>query len=213
MFKEYKWEILLIFVIVAAVGVGLGYFIEQQGGPGPMQVKEDGLPVGEVAPPIQASAWVNGPPPSMEALEGQVYVVDIWASWCFPCKMKAPELVETYNKYKDRVQFIGLTFEGEDQIEEINEFISENGIEWPNGYGTKAEETVIAYQSQFIPEFFVIGRDGKVVFNHNSQGTLADGIELALKQGESGGAPETGEPAAATTSDKTAAQPATTVQE
>src|SRR6056297_3351124 len=59
-----------------------------------------GLAVGKPAPEIQAAGWVNGSPP--DVLSGKVIVVDAWATWCLPCKKKAPDLVETYQKFADR---------------------------------------------------------------------------------------------------------------
>ncbi|MEZ6044427.1 MAG: TlpA disulfide reductase family protein [Planctomycetaceae bacterium] len=176
-FREYRTEAILIFVSVAALGFTLGYLIEQAG---PIDRPLDGLAVGESAPPIRASAWINGAAPSPEALTGEVVVLEVWASYCFPCQFKTPQLVEAYEQYKDKVQFIGLTSEGPERLEEVNQFLVDYKVEWPNGYGPEAVNTIVSYQSNFIPEMWVIGRDGKVVWNHNSEGSIIDGIELAL---------------------------------
>ncbi|MCA9038890.1 MAG: TlpA family protein disulfide reductase [Planctomycetaceae bacterium] len=178
MFKEYKWEIILIFISVAALGVTLGYLIEQTG---PMPRMEDGLEVGKEAPSIKASAWINGTPTISENGQGQVTLVYIWSSHCLPCRFVTPRIVEAYGQYKDRVQFIGLTAEGPDQLEAINEFISENAVEWPTGYGPDAVETIIGFESNLIPEIFIIGPEGKVVWNHNTETSIVDGLELALQ--------------------------------
>ena len=60
----------------------------------------------------------------------------------------------------------------------IEEFVSEVGIEWPNGFG--ASQTLLEFQAEYIPSVWVIGTDGKIVWNHDSRGTLEDGIEQAL---------------------------------
>jgi len=182
-FSENKWTLLTIAMLVAATGILLATVIQKTGSDGPLGRRpKDGLPVGEIAPPIRAQGWINGDAPTPEELAGQVYVVDMWATYCYPCKMQAPHLIATYNQYKDRVRFIGLTAEspkGNPQLlREIDQFLTETGIEWTNGYG--ALEASIACKSNLIPEIWVIGRDGKVVWNHDSEGQLADGIELAL---------------------------------
>lgn len=138
-----------------------------------------GLQPGQPAPQIEAQGWINGRPPAAEELQGQVVVVEAWAWWCGPCRQKAPELIETYEEYRDRgVVFIGLTAEGEESLGESRAFLEATGIPWPNGYG--ALETLQKFEAHAIPTVWVIGRDGKVVWNIDSPGTLADGIEQAL---------------------------------
>lgn len=138
-----------------------------------------GLAVGEPAPTIEAAGWVNGEPPTPERLENKVVVVDAWASWCVPCRIKTPELVETYHKFQDRgVVFVGLTSETEAELPQIEAFIEELDVPWVNGYG--ADQTLIALQAEVIPLVWVIGTDGKVVWNSGSPGTVEDGIEEAL---------------------------------
>lgn len=36
---------------------------------------------GSTAPPLEAVAWINGPPPDADSLAGKVVVVDVWAFW------------------------------------------------------------------------------------------------------------------------------------
>lgn len=141
------------------------------------------LKVGDTAPPIKADGWVNGNPLENGDLEGKVIVVDAWATWCWPCRQQAPHMVETYQQFKDQnVAFIGLTSDGEDLLPEIQQWLKETDITWPNGYG--AIESLIAFKADTIPQVWVIGTDGKVVWNVDSESTesLADGISRALEQ-------------------------------
>lgn len=84
-----------------------------------------------------------------------------------------------YDKYRDRdVVFIGLTSEGASSLSGIRKFLSETGVPWVNGYG--ARDTLAAFQNSYIPQMWVIGPDGRVVWNRASSGDLEDGIEQAL---------------------------------
>ena len=141
-----------------------------------------GLEVGKTAPKIEAVGWLNGKPPTAEERKGKVVVVDAWATWCGPCREQAPEMVRIYNKFHSRgVVFIGLTAEGLGAVPKMKRFLSETRITWPNGYG--AVRSLRQFEANSIPAVWVIGRDGKVAWNHNSKGTLEDGIEAALATG------------------------------
>lgn len=141
-----------------------------------------GLPPGVVAPAITGDGWINGSP-AAETLEGKIVVVDAWATWCFYCRQETPMLKATYEKYKDQgVVFVGFTAEGSDQLAEIDDYVNGQDIPWPNAYG--ARETMLAFEPQGIPAYWVIGADGVIVWNRASDGTLEDGIQQALARRE-----------------------------
>lgn len=140
-----------------------------------------GIGPGAEVPPLVAEGWINGPPPELEKLQGQVVVIDEWATWCGPCRRAAPHLVEVEAKFRDRgVQFIGMTRESGSDLPHVEEFIRDAKITWPNGYG--AEETMAQFGSMGIPAVWVVGRDGKIAWNRGGKGELEDAIERALKE-------------------------------
>ena len=143
------------------------------------QQKHGGLEPGKLAPKLKAEGWLNGDAPIDADLAGKVLVVDAWAYWCGPCMREAPHLVRAYDTYKDRdVVFIGLTSEGSAELDKSRRFLDNVGITWLNGYG--AVETLTEFEAEGIPAVWVIGTDGKVVWNSDSRGSVEDGIENAL---------------------------------
>ena len=69
-------------------------------------------------------------------MKGEIYVVDIWASWCGPCRNATPEVIKLYEKYKDKgVRFFALTVDDPDTLEAARIFVKRAGVPWPNGYG------------------------------------------------------------------------------
>lgn len=71
-------------------------------------------------------------------LQGQVVVINFWASWCIPCRDEAPFLEQVWRKYRDQgVVFLGVDYL--DTNKEAQAFLEEFGVTYPNGpdIGTK----------------------------------------------------------------------------
>lgn len=137
-----------------------------------------GLDVGQPLPVLTVAGWLNGSPPD---LAGKIVVVEAWAHWCGPCRGRAPHIAELYRKYHDRgVEFVGLTGDGADQLKQIQGFLTEYEISFPNGYG--ADDLLEDMKVVGIPTAWVIGPNGKVVWNEDSGTELEQGIEQALAQ-------------------------------
>jgi thiol-disulfide isomerase/thioredoxin len=67
------------------------------------------LKVGDSAPPLQVSKWIQGDPVK-KFDPGKAYIVEFWATWCGPCRVSIPHLNEIHDKYKDK----GLIVIGQD---------------------------------------------------------------------------------------------------
>jgi len=138
------------------------------------------MPLGQPAPPIQAAGWLQGAAPSPNELKGRVVVLDAFGYWCGPCRVAAPELVETYRRYAPQgVVFLGLTPDGEESVTDIREFLTDTGMAWPIGYG--AQSTLAAYNVQYFPTVIVIGGDGHIAWTSDERGTLPVALDRALR--------------------------------
>jgi thiol-disulfide isomerase/thioredoxin len=139
-----------------------------------------GLPVGQFAPPVRAHKWIRGESQDGLELKGEVTVLIAWAYWCQPCRREATHLVAFHKQFKERgVRFIGLTTEGVDAEDRSEAFLADAGIEWPNGLG--AIETLSELQAESIPSVWLVGRDGRIVWNMASETSLESAIEAALQ--------------------------------
>lgn len=82
---------------------------------------------------------VDGKPISSKIHEGKVAVIDIWGTWCPPCRMEIPNFVELVKKHKnDAFVMIGLNDEstrehknGDAEAAKVKKFAAKNGIEYP----------------------------------------------------------------------------------
>ena len=129
--------------------------------------------VGQSAPEIQASKWLNDNPTSLKDLKGKVVVVEFWATWCPPCRQSIPHLIELNQRFKKKdVVIVSLTNEKPDQVEPFAKEAKMDyliGMESPTG---------AAYQVRGIPQAFIIDKEGKVVW----AGHPLDGLDKALEK-------------------------------
>jgi len=58
-------------------------------------------------------------------------LVNVWGSWCGPCKQEMPIFVDFYSKYKEKVSLIGISVEEAD-VQNARDFVKLYGLSWPN---------------------------------------------------------------------------------
>ena len=66
----------------------------------------------------------------IQSLRGPM-VLNVWGSWCGPCKEEMPIFVDFYSKYKDKVSLIGISVEEAD-TQNARDFVKLYGMSWPN---------------------------------------------------------------------------------
>jgi cytochrome c biogenesis protein CcmG/thiol:disulfide interchange protein DsbE len=105
----------------------------------------------------------NGKPvPGLEAdsFKGAVAVLNVWASWCVPCRDEAPLLLTLARD--QRVRILGINYK--DSAENARRFLARYG----NPYGANGADlngrAAIEWGVYGVPETFVVGRDGRIAY-------------------------------------------------
>lgn len=107
----------------------------------------------------------NGGPIKLADYSGKVMLVNLWATWCGPCRMETPELVNIHKEYQSRgVELIGLSTEDPDaSAESVAEFMKEYDVKYHIGWATREVAIALMQGRTNIPQSFIIARDGRIV--------------------------------------------------
>ena len=98
--------------------------------------------------------------------KGQVLLVNLWATWCGPCKAEMPEFVKLQEANKGKgFEVIGLNVDEDETADILKDFGEKMGINYQlvKGEGTLAKEFLKISKVDAIPQTFLIDREGKLV--------------------------------------------------
>ena len=107
---------------------------------------------------------MNGNAVRFADYKGKVIVLNVWATWCGPCQVEIPELVEAYTKYRDQgVVVLGVSLD--DTAEMLREYAPTKQMNYP--LLLMQDDFDDAYGPIFgVPITFFIGRDGTISRRH-----------------------------------------------
>lgn len=107
----------------------------------------------------------SGGPIKLGDYSGKVLLVNLWATWCTPCRIETPELVKLHKEFQSRgVELIGLSTEDPvASAESVSDFIREYNVNYQIGWATREVAQTLMQGRSSIPQSFVIARDGRIV--------------------------------------------------
>jgi thiol-disulfide isomerase/thioredoxin len=132
---------------------------------------------------------VNGNSIKLSDYSGKVLIVNLWATWCGPCRMEIPELVKLYNELKPQgFEIVGLSTEDPDSTaDSVRDFVKTFQMSYAVGWSPQDVSIALMRGNNAIPQSFLVARDGRILkrfvgFNRESTPPLMrKEIEAALK--------------------------------
>ncbi len=131
---------------------------------------------------------VTGAPIKLSSYAGKVLLVNLWATWCGPCKAETPELVKLAKEFRSQgVEVIGLSTEDPDDTEDlVREFVQHYNVDYRVGWSGQQVAIALMQGRDAIPQSFIISRKGRIVkrfvgFNPSlTPGQIREALQEAL---------------------------------
>ena len=148
----------------------------QPAAPASAQAEAKVLAEGDPAPSLNGIAWLKGEPvKKFEA--GRIYIVEIWATWCGPCKKSIPHLTELQAKHKDKLTVIGISCweraeEATTRVSVARSFVESQGaaMEYTcaaDGGGVIVRDWMQPAGRRSIPTAFIVDGKGNIAWIGN----------------------------------------------
>jgi cytochrome c biogenesis protein CcmG/thiol:disulfide interchange protein DsbE len=166
--------------------------VQQAAKPGDAK-KDDGAPPpefhepqkGSEAPEFTLKNLADGKEVRLSSLRGKAVLVNFWATWCEPCKIEMPSLVDLQKKYGPQgLQIVGVAMDDADD-KEISAFAHKMGVNYMVLRGTENVGDLYGGVDR-LPMTYYLDRSGKVVdetMGMAGEATFEDAIKRALAQG------------------------------
>lgn len=96
--------------------------------------------------------------------KGKVIILDLWATWCPPCKKEIPGFINLYKKYKDKgLEIIGISFDENGQ-KVVPPFMKKMGMNYP--VYLDGGDIGPAFNLEAYPTTIIYDKEGKIVSRH-----------------------------------------------
>jgi thiol-disulfide isomerase/thioredoxin len=115
---------------------------------------------------------------SLADYDGQVTLVNIWATWCIPCEKEMPMLQRLHADYRDRgLRVVAVSVDSPGMEDEIRRFVLEYGLTFDVIHDADAR-IKLDYMTTGVPESFLIGKDGVIRYKQIAAIDAQDDVEL-----------------------------------
>lgn len=120
-----------------------------------------------------------GNPVSLSSFRGKYVLIDFWASWCGPCRQENPNVVQNFQKFKDKnFTVLGVSLDRPGQKDKWLQAIHADNLTWTHVSDLQFWNNAVAqqYRIQSIPQNLLIDPNGKIV----AKNLRGEGLESKL---------------------------------
>ena len=146
------------------------------------QLKIDkNLKPGMMSPNFANYEDVNGAKKSLSDYKGKYVFIDLWATWCGPCKYEVPFLIELEKKYHGKnIEFVSISVDRQKDKDKWKKMIAKEGMAGVHLLADKEmnSDFIKAYYVEAIPQFILLDPQGKIVSNNTARPSEPELIEL-----------------------------------
>jgi thiol-disulfide isomerase/thioredoxin len=140
------------------------------------------LSVGKKAPEV-VSQGLDGKEARLSALKGKVVVLDIWATWCPPCKAMIPHEREMVERLKNK-PFVLVSVSADAKKETLTEFLAKEKMPWTHWWNGSEGGILEAWDVQAFPTIYVLDAQGVIRFRDLRGELLERAVNELLKEME-----------------------------
>jgi len=140
--------------------------------------------IGMSAPDFHTKDY-QGNPVNLSQYEGQIIILNFWATWNDQCIQELQEIKKLYRKLKGPdVQFIGIS--RDDNIDDLKGFVRQHNIEWPQIFEGMRYKGMMSklYDVNRIPIMFVLDQKGKVQYIGNKKEKITQIVTALIVRAE-----------------------------
>lgn len=163
----------LLYLAAAVLGLALGGLFAWTSRPAPPQPGMAGAAVGDLRPEFRHGGldgqWVQA-----SAFDGQLLLVNFWATWCAPCRREMPVLQAVSEAHPGDLAVVGLAI---DEPDAVRQFVSDLEIRYPIAVGNAdvmATQRAWGNSAGALPYTVLVDREGIIRWQHLGEVTGAE---------------------------------------
>lgn len=161
--NQSSWNLLIVVTFVTGMLFTLATRVQEEVGAAPIvrgAVATTPAPVVNHPAPDFTLQDLSGAPVQLAALRGQVVLINVWATWCPPCRAEMPAIQSVYEQLRDQ-GFTVLAVNVREDADQVRSFMTEQGLTFPALLDSSGAVSAL-YQSRVYPSSYFIDRTGLV---------------------------------------------------
>jgi cytochrome c biogenesis protein CcmG, thiol:disulfide interchange protein DsbE len=138
--------------------------------------------------PSYTAVTLDGDPVALVDLRGEAVLLNVWATWCAPCRIEIPELQALHEEHADHgLRVVGVTVDSRHAMDDVRAFMDELGMTY-DVWWDPDHSALNLFRASGVPFSALIDREGRIVWRHlgmfqRGDPELISALERVLTQG------------------------------